>query len=98
MILNLTRKVPISQLVGAQIEFIIGNSKPVKLMDYISEIESCLKITAIKEFHPQPGDVQSTSSDSSLLEKFIDFKPNTSIRIGIKNFIDWYLDFYKIKL
>ena len=77
----------------------IGNSKPVKLMDYISEIESCLKITAIKEFHPmQPGDVQSTSSDSTLLEKFIDFKPNTSIKIGIKNFIDWYLDFYKVKL
>ena len=68
-------------------------------MEYISEIESCLKIKAIKEFHPlQAGDVKTTSSDNTKLEKWIEFKPNTSIKDGVRKFIDWYLDFHKINI
>ena len=44
----------------------------------------------------QPGDVAATESNSSKLEKWINFKPNTPIKKGIKKFISWYRDFYDI--
>ena len=44
----------------------------------------------------QPGDVTETSSNTELLENWIKFKPNTSIEVGIKNFIDWYKDYYSL--
>tara|TARA_A100001035_G_C27762138_1_gene491776 strand:+ start:503 stop:1522 length:1020 start_codon:yes stop_codon:yes gene_type:complete len=75
--------------------FNIGNSNPIKLMDYISEIEKKLGIVAKKKFLPmQPGDVMSTSADTTLLESWIDYKPNTPIKKGISLFIDWYKDYY----
>ena len=75
--------------------FNIGNSNPNSLIDYINEIENALNMKAIKEFLPiQPGDVPSTFSDCSSLEKFINFKPNTSIKDGIKAFTSWYREFY----
>ena len=43
----------------------------------------------------QPGDVSCTSADTSELESWIDFKPNTSVNQGISQFINWYKDFYK---
>ena len=77
--------------------FNIGNSNPIPLMDFIVAIEDCLKVKAKKEFLPiQPGDVPATSANTSLLEEWVDFKPNTSIKKGISNFIDWYKDFYKV--
>ena len=79
--------------------FNIGNSNPVKLMDYIHEIEKSLGKIAKKNYLPmQPGDVKATYSDTNKLENWINFRPNTSIREGVKNFIDWYKDFYKINL
>ena len=76
--------------------FNIGNSKPTQLMNYIAEIEKCLNKKAKINFLPmQKGDVKATYADTSSLESWIDFKPNTSIRNGVKNFVDWYLDFYK---
>ena len=76
--------------------FNIGNSNPTPLMDYIEAIESALGITSIKEFLPmQPGDVPATSADTSALEAWIDFKPNTSVTEGVKRFVDWYQQFYK---
>ena len=44
----------------------------------------------------QPGDVEATASDSSQLQKWINYKPNTSIKDGIKKFIKWYKEFYEI--
>ncbi len=73
----------------------IGNSKPTNLMDYITCIENALGIKAKKEFLPmQPGDVQRTESDTSALYKWIGFKPNTSVKDGVNNFVKWYLEFY----
>ena len=46
----------------------------------------------------QPGDVEKTFADTENLEKWINFKPSTSIDEGIKNFINWYLSYYKKKL
>ena len=75
--------------------FNIGNSSPVSLMDYISEIEEALGKKAIKEYLPmQPGDVSETSANTKLLEDWVDFRPNTSVKDGILNFVNWYRDYY----
>ena len=75
--------------------FNIGNGNPVNLMDFIDEIESYLGISAIKDFLPmQDGDVQNTEADTSDLYQMIDFKPRTNIKDGLKNFLDWYEDYY----
>ena len=79
--------------------FNIGNSNPINLMDFISTIEEILGRKAKKEFlDMQPGDVASTSADTALLEKWIGFKPKTSVKEGIKKFIDWYKNFYNIEI
>jgi len=76
--------------------FNIGNSKPTQLMKYISVIEKCLNKKARINFMPmQMGDVKATYADTSSLESWIQYKPNTPIEEGVKNFVDWYLDFYK---
>lgn len=73
----------------------IGNSAPVKLMDFINEIEKALNKEANKVFLPmQPGDVYQTYADLSNLDKAVGFKPNTSIKDGVKSFVAWYQDFY----
>ena len=76
--------------------FNIGNSSPVNLMSYIKEIEISLGKEAEKIFLPmQPGDVKATFADTTSLNEWIDFKPTTSIKKGISEFVDWYLNFYK---
>ena len=75
----------------------IGNHNPVKLIDFIKCIEDKLEIKAIKELSPiQPGDVTDTFADVEELVNTINFKPNTSLKTGISNFIDWYRVYYKI--
>ncbi len=75
--------------------FNIGNSNPVTLMEYISAIEDALGKVATKEFLPmQPGDVKETISDTSKLEKWIKFRPQTNIKYGIKEFVNWFKEFY----
>ena len=76
--------------------FNIGNSKSVKLIDFIEVIEEIIGKKAIKNFLPMPkGDVQSTLADTKLLETYIDFKPNTSLEDGLKNFYSWYKSYIK---
>ena len=76
--------------------FNIGNSKPTNLNDYIKAIENNLnkKAEIILE-KMQPGDVKETFADTTSLENWIKFKPTTTINEGIKNFIEWYLSYYK---
>jgi UDP-glucuronate 4-epimerase len=74
----------------------IGNNSPVKLLDFIEAIEEELGVKAIKEMKPlQPGDVPATYADVSDLVADLNYKPNTSIKTGIKNFINWYKSYYK---
>lgn len=69
----------------------IGCSHPVKLMDFISEIESALGIEAKKEFLPmQSGDVYQTNADTTKLETEIGYKPVVRLHEGIGRFIEWY--------
>lgn len=75
----------------------IGNSSPVELMDYIKALEEALGIDATKNMFPlQPGDVLETSADTKALYDVIGFKPTTTVKDGVKNFVDWYRDFYNV--
>ena len=77
--------------------FNIGNSCPTHLIEYIQAIEDELGMKAKKMLLPmQPGDVAATESDSSQLQKWINYKPNTPIKEGIKKFIIWYRGFYEV--
>lgn len=75
----------------------IGNQNPVELLTYIETLEQALAKTAIKELLPlQPGDVPDTYADVEALVKDVGYKPNTSIRVGINRFVDWYFAYYKL--
>jgi UDP-glucuronate 4-epimerase len=77
----------------------IGNNNPVELMTFIEVIESKLGKKAIKNLLPlQEGDVPETYADVNDLIREVGFKPSTSIETGIGKFLDWYIDYYKIKL
>ncbi len=74
----------------------IGNQQPVELMRYIEVIEECVGKKAEKNLLPlQPGDVPDTWADTEDLVADVDYQPNTSIEVGVKRFVDWYLEFYK---
>ena len=73
----------------------IGNSCPVKLTDFIKEIEKNLGVIAEKEMLPmQPGDVNRTWADVDDLKKNFGYTPQTPIETGVRNFIDWYKNYY----
>jgi len=75
----------------------IGNSSPVELMDYITALEEALGIEAVKNMMPiQPGDVLETSADTQPLQAVTGFKPETSVKDGVKKFVDWYRGFYNV--
>ncbi|MBT8506272.1 capsular biosynthesis protein CpsI [Coxiella-like endosymbiont of Rhipicephalus sanguineus] len=75
----------------------IGSNNPIPLLDFIAVLEKVLNKKAIKNFLPiQPGDVPQTYADISLFENDFCYRPKTPLLEGIKNFIDWYLEFYGI--
>jgi UDP-glucuronate 4-epimerase len=75
----------------------IGNSKSVNLMDFICEIENVTKKKAILNYLPmQPGDVENTWADTGTLENKFGYKPSTDIRVGVKEFIDWFKEYYRM--
>jgi len=74
----------------------IGNNNPVKLIDFIKEIEAKLGKKAEKIFMPlQQGDVPATFAEVEDLVKELNYKPSTTVKTGIGNFIDWYLEYFK---
>tara|TARA_Y100001954_G_C15793349_1_gene596280 strand:- start:1279 stop:2292 length:1014 start_codon:yes stop_codon:yes gene_type:complete len=74
----------------------IGNSKPVKLLDFIDSIEKNLSIKAKKKMLPmQAGDVNKTWADVSRLQKDYNYEPNTSVDEGVEKFIKWFKSYYK---
>lgn len=77
--------------------FNIGNSRPVKLMDFIDEIEQQLGFRAEKRLLPmQPGDVPKTWADVDDLFNYINFHPQVGYKKGIERFVNWYKDYYLI--
>ena len=52
---------------------------------------------AVKEMLPmQPGDVMETFADIGDLARDVGFKPQTSIEDGVRSFVAWYRDYYRI--
>lgn len=72
--------------------FNIGCSKPVRLLDFISELERALGREAEKIMLPmQPGDVYQTYADTTKLERELGYKPGVMLREGVDRFVAWYL-------
>ncbi|WP_149427879.1 NAD-dependent epimerase [Exiguobacterium acetylicum] len=77
----------------------IGNNQPVQLMKFINVLEEKIGKEANKQYmEMQPGDVLRTYADVSELERDIEFKPSTSIEDGLGKFVDWYKEYYNVKL
>lgn len=85
----------------------IGNNKPENLLDFVTILQEELVRAGVlptdydfeshKKLVPmQPGDVAITYADTTALERDFGFKPNTSLRQGLRNFAEWYKDFYDI--
>ena len=83
----------------------IGNNSPENLLDFVTILQEELIRAEVlpqdydfdthKELVPmQPGDVPVTFADTSALEADFDFKPNTSLRQGLRAFAEWYKEFY----
>ncbi|MDY0062176.1 MAG: NAD-dependent epimerase [Myxococcota bacterium] len=75
----------------------IGNSSPVRLLDYIEAIEQALGRQAERRLLPlQPGDVPATWADVSELVRDFDYRPSTPVQEGIRRFVEWYRWFYGV--
>ena len=83
----------------------IGNNQPENLLDFVDILQQELiragvlpedyDLEAHKELVPmQPGDVPITYADTTALEEDFGFKPNTSLREGLRKFVEWYKEFY----
>ena len=75
----------------------IGNGSPVNLMDFIKVIEEKIGKKASINFMPlQPGDVPETYADISHAKNLLGYNPQTSVKEGVENFIDWYKEMYNV--
>jgi UDP-glucuronate 4-epimerase len=73
----------------------IGNADPVKLGDFIAEIESAMGKEAVKEMYPlQPGDVLVTNADVRDLVEEYGYRPKVKLKEGVRSFIDWFKSYY----
>ena len=75
----------------------LGNSQRVELMHYIEVLEQKLGRKAQLNLLPmQAGDVARTEADVSDTRAALDYAPSTPVEVGISNFVDWYLDYYRV--
>ena len=75
----------------------IGNNQRVELMTYIRAIESALGMKGKLDLLPmQAGDVLATEADTSALEAATGFKPGTPVEEGVRRFVQWYREYYRI--
>ena len=73
----------------------LHDALPIYLKDFVNFIEKSLNKKAKIELKPiQKGDVKDTVADNSLLFKEIDYKPKTSFKEGVQQFINWYKEYY----
>jgi UDP-glucuronate 4-epimerase len=75
----------------------IGNHAPVPLNDFIATIERCVgKQAVLRKLPMQPGDVPETFADVDDLMRDVGFAPTTPLEQGMRKFVDWYRDYYKV--
>ena len=79
--------------------FNLGNHKSERLTDFIGLIERYLGRTAEKILEPmQPGDVPASYAEIEHSRTGLGYEPTTNIDVGIRRFLDWYMDYYKIRI
>ena len=77
--------------------FNLGNSQPVELLAFIGQLERAFGRQAIMKLLPmQPGDVEATAADTSLLEQWVGFRPSTPLVEGVERFAQWYRGYYGV--
>lgn len=75
----------------------IAGGQPVELMDYIACLERHLGRTAQRNYMPmQPGDVPATYANADLLERLTGYRPSTTVDDGVKAFVDWYVNEWRV--
>jgi UDP-glucuronate 4-epimerase len=73
----------------------IGNSEKVRLLDFVEAIEEATGRKAVRNYMDmQPGDVQATWADATLLQSLTGYRPNTDVRAGMREFVAWFRDYY----
>jgi len=77
--------------------FNIGNGRPVELIEYIRTLEQCLARPAqLDLLPPVPGDMLATMADVTRLERATGYRPVVTVADGVRRFVDWYGDFYRV--
>ena len=72
----------------------IGNSDKVRLLDFVEAIEETIGQKAQRNYMDmQPGDVPATWADASLLKRLTGYQPQTNVRDGIRQFVEWYREY-----
>jgi UDP-glucuronate 4-epimerase len=75
----------------------IGSNKPIELLRYIEVLEECLGRKAQRVMLPmQPGDVPDTFADVTELIRDVGYKPDTPIEVGVRNFVTWFRQYYRL--
>lgn len=73
----------------------IGNDRSEDLMYFIDTLEKCVGKKGNREFLPmQPGDVRETIADVEATRRDFGFNPKTNVEEGLRNFVDWYKEYY----
>lgn len=90
------KQIPINNRQGIKYKlFNIGNSKPIKLLDFINTLETAFGKNVDKIMSPmQDGDVYSTYADVTDLKNITGYQPKTTLKEGIKKFSEWYSEYY----
>ena len=75
----------------------VGNQEPTELTRFIEVLEEEIGIAALKNMLPiQPGDVLDTFANVATLQSLIGFSPATPIELGVKRFVKWYREYYRV--
>lgn len=75
----------------------IGNQQAINLLKYIEILETCLGVKATKNLLPmQAGDVPDTWADVDSLVADVGYRPKTPVEVGVRKFVDWYLEYYRV--
>jgi UDP-glucuronate 4-epimerase len=74
----------------------IGSNRPIELQRYIEVLEECLEAKAVRVLKPlQPGDVPDTWADVTELSDAVGYRPATPIEVGVRNFVNWFREYYR---
>ncbi len=75
----------------------IGGGQPTPLMDFVAAIERALGKKATYHYMDfQPGDIHKTEASPALLNALVGYTPATPISVGVRAFVEWFRDYYRM--